>query len=286
MLENVHNRIHSPAHASIHPGKRYASAGRKDHQRPLPGCNGWSLTRGPCSNGFLSSVWRDTTEFEAGGICILDVQNSGDLTRFLGHVLSYRLMTDEQLGRSDLIKSDEDGNYIMTRDAVVGPDFSNEFYIQAKPIALHGDQVSAGTTCYLARMPQLDRWNYVVKFKWRRASNRLEEEMLKAADEKNISGLVSLVYHKVHSEEPRVTPAEELVFHGIAARAREHSPHHGRSAHSSYNHGRRSAAESLDSRGGGCVPHGNRGPKGVIDVVEHAGRPVVAALSMSHERVE
>ena len=100
--------------------------------------------------------WRDTTEFEAGGICILDVQNSRDLTRFLGHVLSYRLMTDEQLGRSDLIKSDEDGNYIMTRDAVVGPDFSNKFYIQAKPIALHGDQVSAGTTCYLARMPQLD----------------------------------------------------------------------------------------------------------------------------------
>ncbi|KAK4144583.1 serine/threonine-protein kinase Sgk2 [Dichotomopilus funicola] len=148
---------------------------------------------------------------------VLDVHKSPDLTRFLSHVLSYRLMTDEQLGRSDLIKSDEDGNYIMISNAVVGPDFPSKFYIQPEPIALHGDQVSAGTTCYLARMPQMDRWNYVVKFKWRRASDRPEEEMLKAADEKKISGVAPGDLQKPDGTASRLFQDARIIHQDISA---------------------------------------------------------------------
>ncbi len=131
---------------------------------------------------------------------VIDVQNNADLTPFLSLFLGYTLMEDDQLGRSDLIKSDEDGKYITTGETAAGSAFPEKVYIQDEPIALHGDQVSAGTTCYLARMPQLDRWNYVVKFKWRRASDRPEEEMLKTANETKAWGVASLAHHKVHSQ--------------------------------------------------------------------------------------
>lgn len=45
-------------------------------------------------------------------------------------------------------------------------------------------------------MPDSNRWNYVLKFKWRWARERPEDELLKLAKEKRVWGAVSLDYYE------------------------------------------------------------------------------------------
>jgi hypothetical protein len=71
-----------------------------------------------------------------------------------------------------------------------------KLYLEDQAIALSEELVGEGTTCYRAKIPVSDRWDYVVKFKWRLASERPEEELLKLAKEKNAWGVVSLEYDK------------------------------------------------------------------------------------------
>lgn len=74
-----------------------------------------------------------------------------------------------------------------------------KLYLENQPIASHEDLVGTETTCYRARMPDSNRWNYALKFKWRWARERAEDELLKLAKKNSVWGAVSLDYYKVES---------------------------------------------------------------------------------------
>ncbi|KAI0836695.1 FunK1 protein kinase [Hypoxylon sp. FL0890] len=140
--------------------------------------------------GSLMELW----VFDRSGLyCseVFDIRD--DFTRFLSIMLAYRRMTDEQLGRNDIIQTDEGGSYITLDDEISS---LGKFYLESEPIASREGLVGTGTTCYRARTFDSNKWDYVVKFKWRWARDRPEDELLKLAKKKRVWGAVSLDYYK------------------------------------------------------------------------------------------
>ncbi|XXG98085.1 rRNA-binding ribosome biosynthesis protein [Hypoxylon texense] len=117
-----------------------------------------------------------------------------DFIQFLSVILIYQLMTDDDLGKSNMIESDQDGSYVVL-DSSVTPSLG-KLYLEDQPIASRERLVGTGTTCYRARMPYSSRWDYVLKFKWRWARDRPENELLELAKEKRVWGAISLGYYK------------------------------------------------------------------------------------------
>lgn len=110
---------------------------------------------------------------------VLDLQK--DFDQFVFIILGYGQMTDEQLGTLQRIKTDEEGSYI-TLENVANSNLA-KLYLESQPIACREGLVGTGTTCYLARPSGSNRWDYVLKFKWRWARQRPEDELLRLAQE-------------------------------------------------------------------------------------------------------
>ncbi|KAI1406102.1 FunK1 protein kinase [Hypoxylon fuscum] len=141
--------------------------------------------------GSLIELW----VFDRSGLYCSDVFDvRKDFIQFLSTILSYQRMTDQDLGNSNIIKTDKGGSYIILDDAA--PPSLGKLYLESQPIACREGLVGTGTTCYRARMPDSYQWNYVLKFKWRWARERPEDELLKLAKEKCVWGAVSLDYYK------------------------------------------------------------------------------------------
>ncbi|KAF5024770.1 hypothetical protein F66182_3148 [Fusarium sp. NRRL 66182] len=141
--------------------------------------------------GSLIELWA----FDRSGLYCSDVFDiRKDFTQFLSIILSYQRMTDQDLGKSNMIEMDKGGSYIIL-DSVVMPSLG-KLYLEDQPIASREGVVGSGTTCYRARMPDSNRWNYVLKFKWRWARERPEDELLKLVKEKRVWGAISLDYYK------------------------------------------------------------------------------------------
>ncbi|KAL1852495.1 hypothetical protein VTK73DRAFT_9190 [Phialemonium thermophilum] len=147
--------------------------------------HGFSI-RGP-----LIELW----VFDRSGLyCsdLFDVQD--DFVRFASIVLSYQHMSDPALGSSSIIGTDENGSYVALESAE-GPPLGR-LYLERQPIACRDNLVGAGTTCYRARASGSDQWDYVLKFKWRWARDRPEDELLRLTREKGVWGAVSLDYYE------------------------------------------------------------------------------------------
>ncbi|KAF2969955.1 hypothetical protein GQX73_g3620 [Xylaria multiplex] len=145
--------------------------------------------------GSLVELW----VFDRSGLyCseIIDIQK--EFVQFLFAILRYQQMTDSELGNIDIIKTDESGSYIVLDNTVTPP--LGKLYLEHQPIAAREGLVGNGTTCYQARTPNTSQWNHVLKFKWRWARKRSEDELLVQAKEKGVWGAVSLdYYHEVES---------------------------------------------------------------------------------------
>lgn len=140
--------------------------------------------------GSLIELW----VFDRSGLyCseLFDIQK--DFIQFLSIILSYQRMTDQDLGKSNIIETDKVGSYIVL-DSVARPSLG-KLYLENQPIASRENLVGTGTTCYRARSPDSDRWNYILKFKWRWARDRPEDELLKLAKEKCVWGAISLDHY-------------------------------------------------------------------------------------------
>ncbi|GAM84719.1 hypothetical protein ANO11243_027200 [Dothideomycetidae sp. 11243] len=140
--------------------------------------------------------------FDRSGVFCWDtfvVCSPDTLNRFLGLLLGYRLMADDQLGRSGLIKRDEHG-YFVLMDGSTSSEPQKKLYIRRDPIACRKAMVGPATTAYLARDPLSGGWGRIVKFKWRHPNDRLEERMFKIAREKHVEGVVSLEHFKVYPD--------------------------------------------------------------------------------------
>jgi hypothetical protein len=103
-------------------------------------------------------------------------------------------MTDQELGNLDVIKTDEGGRYVVPESPEMHP--LGKLYLESQPIASRYGLVGTGTTCYRVRRPDSGQWDYVLKFKWRWARDRPEDELLKLAKKKCVCGAVSLDHYQ------------------------------------------------------------------------------------------
>ncbi|KAI3395608.1 hypothetical protein diail_1046 [Diaporthe ilicicola] len=141
--------------------------------------------------GSLIELWA----FDRSGLYCSDLFDiHKDFIQFLSIFLSYQRMTDQDLGKANIIETDEGGNYTIL-DSVGMPSLG-KLYLDSQPIASREALVGTGTTCYRARTPDSNRWNHVLKFKWRWARERPEDELLKLANKRCVWGAVALDYYK------------------------------------------------------------------------------------------
>lgn len=117
---------------------------------------------------------------------VLDLQT--DYTQFLSIIVSYQRMPDQDLGQLNLTHTDEGGSYINAGE--------KKLYLESRPIASRERLVGTGTACYRARRPGSDQWDYVLKFKWRWARDRPEDELLKLAKQKSVWGAISVDHYE------------------------------------------------------------------------------------------
>jgi hypothetical protein len=116
--------------------------------------------------------------FDRSGLYCSEVLNIHQhFVRFLSIILNYQLMTDQELGVNDTIKTDEGGTYIVAD--------TGNLYFDTEPIASRNSIVGTGTSCYRAKMPGSDRFDCALKVKWRWARDRPEDVLLRIAQEKS-----------------------------------------------------------------------------------------------------
>ncbi|KFY98843.1 hypothetical protein V500_01539 [Pseudogymnoascus sp. VKM F-4518 (FW-2643)] len=140
--------------------------------------------------GSLVELW----VFDRSGLYCSDVFDiRKDFVQFVSVICSYQRMTDEELGKLNIIEKDQGGTYI-TLHSVEMPALG-KLYLESQPIASRERLVGTGTACYRARMPDSDQWDYVLKFKWRWARDRPEDKLLKLASEKCVWSAVFLDYY-------------------------------------------------------------------------------------------
>lgn len=143
--------------------------------------------------GPLLELW----VFDRSGAVSSDVFHVHDrYLRFLSVLVGYRLMTDEELGNGNSIETDGTGRTFITPKAAASPGPLEKLLLEDEAIVVPEAIVGEGTTCYRVKRPRADRWEHVVKFKWRLASSRPEEELLSFVNEKKVVGVLHLDCHE------------------------------------------------------------------------------------------
>ncbi|KAG6268281.1 hypothetical protein E4U49_007389 [Claviceps purpurea] len=133
--------------------------------------------------------------FDRSGLYFSDVLDGRkDSNQIMSFILSYQLMTNRDLGNSNVIQMDEGGSYILCSNT--GASSLGKLYLESQPIASSDGIVGTGTVCYRAKRPEENEWNYVLKLKWRWARDRSEEGFLSLAKTKCAWGAVSLDFYK------------------------------------------------------------------------------------------
>ncbi|KAM5381125.1 hypothetical protein ACJZ2D_003041 [Fusarium nematophilum] len=136
--------------------------------------------------GSLIELW----VFDRSGLYCSDVFDiRKDFTQFLSVIRRNQLMTDQDLGRLNMIQTDEGGSYIILPSL-------GKLSLESQPIASQDGLIGTGVTCYRAKIRDSKRWDYIVEFKWRWAREHPEDELLKLAKEKCAWGAISLDYYK------------------------------------------------------------------------------------------
>lgn len=127
----------------------------------------------------------------------------------LSYLLSYQRMTDKQLGRSDLIQSDEGGSYVFHHDE--GKPCLGKLYLENHPIVSAKEIVGEGITCFRARNPESTRWDYVLKLKWQRASDRSKGEPLSIGRDRQAMSAISVHHYEEIARTSKLRPRPEGV---------------------------------------------------------------------------
>lgn len=144
---------------------------------------------------YLRGNWAELFVFDRCGLYSCNVFNiQENFQRFITVVLKYSSMTDAELGLSDIIKHDGIGPYIALKENDCITLAGSTLRLADRPLATPEDLVSKATTCFRARLPDSDRWDYVVKFKWRLRDDIAEDQVLRYARQRNVCGILSLDY--------------------------------------------------------------------------------------------
>lgn len=144
---------------------------------------------------YIRGNWAELFVFDRCGLYSCNLFNiQENFQRFITMILKYSSMTDAELGLSDLIKHDGMGPFITLKKGSSITLTSSTLRLADRPLATLEDLVCKATTCFRARLPNSDRWDYVVKFKWRLKDDIAEDQVLRHAKERNVWGLLSLDY--------------------------------------------------------------------------------------------
>lgn len=143
---------------------------------------------------FLRGDSAELCVFDRCGLYTCSVFNvHEDWQKFITVILKYSSMTNAELGLSNIVPHDDLGPCIkLKKDASIT--LASQALYLGHPLATPEDLVSKATTCFKARLPDSDRWDYVVKFKWRLKDDIAEEQVIRHAKERNVWGLLSLDY--------------------------------------------------------------------------------------------
>ncbi|KAI0142834.1 hypothetical protein GGR57DRAFT_376041 [Xylariaceae sp. FL1272] len=140
--------------------------------------------------GSLAELWI----FDRSGLYCSDIIHiQRDFVRFIGILFSYQQMTDQELGKSHLLQTDEIGPHVTLHD-------TGKIYIDHQPIASRDNLVGSGTSCFRARRPDSEQWTHVLKFKWRWARDRPENELLQLAMDRGARGAISVDHYEEYED--------------------------------------------------------------------------------------
>ncbi|KFY37211.1 hypothetical protein V495_07294 [Pseudogymnoascus sp. VKM F-4514 (FW-929)] len=147
--------------------------------------------------------------FDRSGIYSSEVFNAAeDPKRFLTIMAAYAFMSDQEWGRSTLLKDDREGTYIYVKDNTKGPENTEgadqvrdleKVYLQTPPFYIEDEEtiVRGPLVCHRGRAPSTALWNCVVKYKWKPPWHEPEALQLKKARGKQVWGVVQLHGYEV-----------------------------------------------------------------------------------------
>ncbi|KAG8623985.1 hypothetical protein KVT40_008961 [Elsinoe batatas] len=138
---------------------------------------------------YLRASRLEVVVFDRSGMYSAMSFDLADTSRLLELLVSFRSMTDRDLGRSVVIQTDVHGSFITSGD-------SEKLYLEDRTIAQSDELVGEGTTCYRGRFTDSDPWDHVVKFKWPLTSSRPENELLRLAARRGVEGLIKLRHYQ------------------------------------------------------------------------------------------
>ncbi|KAJ0106946.1 hypothetical protein J7T55_011041 [Diaporthe amygdali] len=124
----------------------------------------------------------------------LTVTDTND--QYLSAIVGYMLMDSSEWGMSSLVhrnEQDECASFSYKHGTEV---VTNTYILGAKIFERgSGHLVSDGLTVYRARRVDSPGWNYAIKFKWSKPSERHELTMLNLLKERNVWGVIRLDAH-------------------------------------------------------------------------------------------
>lgn len=139
-------------------------------------------------HGDVVEIW----VFDRSGMyCSEPLSLEADHTRLASIMSVYANKTEEELGVKPFLSQDEIGLY---RDIQIQGQ-TKRLYLQEEAFVDREEFFGTNMMCHRAKFYDDQDWTHVVKFKWRDYYHEPEQDTFDIIQQKNISGVVSLVYH-------------------------------------------------------------------------------------------
>ena len=113
--------------------------------------------------------------------------------QFIRAITGYTMMSDEDLGLDTFTGRNEEYRSITIIEDTAGTE--RRLWLEPIPIAHQRAIVCRGTSCFRARTPSSEHFQYVAKFSWVSDKRRPEADLLRLARERGVEGVARLFGH-------------------------------------------------------------------------------------------
>ena len=182
--------------------------------------------------------------------------------RFIGAIVGYAMMTDEELGLDTFIQWGTEGRFVDIKEFAT--EQKKRLELEMNPFSKRRAIVSRGTSCY--RTSDLKN---VVKFSWTSTGRPLEEFYLRKAQEQRVKGIATLI------GQSSITSIGEMREGLTITAAQRHQFKHYRGTSSTP----RSSFQHSGSR-----PHSGRVPSGKRNLINDEPKERKKSRSTTHAK--
>ncbi|KAL6910518.1 hypothetical protein GGI43DRAFT_427151 [Trichoderma evansii] len=127
--------------------------------------------------------------------------------RFIRVLSGYIMMSEDELGLDTFVQLEGDSSFINIEGSEV-------------PLTHQRAIVSRATSCFLAKDPDSNDYDHVVKFSWPSDERKSETDFLKLADQRGVQGIARLIGHcditNVNDIRSGITFTKRYSFRGTA----------------------------------------------------------------------